>query len=255
MPTPATDALLKAYRLALQLLLMVALPIAVFFTFASTPMIRVLGGASYLPDSAIALRLMIWSIPIGFINSVTQYMLIAVGQQRFITRAFLIAVTWTAVSNFVLVPRFGAVAAAALLIPAELSLFLPFRWAVGRYVGQVSWVGMLSRPVLATIANLVVVWGLDRLGMPLLALRWPWGSRSTCCSCSFSARSAARNLPCFATALTAACAGPHPNQRPDKGVADGSQTEVTLYDAPNPFSSLKASPSHTARPWRSRICA
>ena len=29
---------------------------------------------------------MIWSIPIGFVNSVTQYVLIAVNQQRFLTR-------------------------------------------------------------------------------------------------------------------------------------------------------------------------
>lgn len=163
-----TDALLKAYRLALQLLLILALPIAVFFTFASTPLIRVLGGASYLPDSAIALRFMIWSIPIGFLNSVTQYLLIAVGQQRFITRAFIIGVTWTAISNFLLVPRFGAIAAAVLLIPAELSLFLPFAWAVRRYVGEVSWTALIGRPSLATIANLVIVWGLSQLGLPLV---------------------------------------------------------------------------------------
>ena len=50
------ESLVKAYRLALQLLFMVALPIAVFFTFAATPLIQILGGAAYLPDSAIALR-------------------------------------------------------------------------------------------------------------------------------------------------------------------------------------------------------
>jgi O-antigen/teichoic acid export membrane protein len=162
------ESMLKAYRLALQLLLMTALPIAVAFTFAATPLIRILGGAAYLPDSAIALRIMIWSIPIGFLNSVTQYVLIAVGQQRFLTRAFVIALAWTALSNMLLVPRFGAVAAAALLIPAELSLFIPFWWAVRRHVGPISWTGMLARPVLATIANVAIVWGLEQLGLPLI---------------------------------------------------------------------------------------
>ena len=83
MHSTGRESFVKAYRLALQLLLMTALPIAVFFTFAATPLIRILGGAAYLPDSATALRIMIWSIPIGFMNSVTQYVLIAVKSAAF----------------------------------------------------------------------------------------------------------------------------------------------------------------------------
>ena len=161
------DSLVKAYRLALQLLFMVALPIAVFVTFAATPMIRILGGAAYLPDSAIALRVMIWSIPIGFINSVTQYVLIAVHRQRFLTVAFVIGVLFAGISNWLLVPTYGAVAAAALLIPAELALFFPFAWAVQRYIAPMPWPALLGRPLLATSVNLGIVWGLERLGMPL----------------------------------------------------------------------------------------
>ncbi len=163
----STDSFLKAYKLALQLLFMVALPIAVFFTFSSTFLIQVLGGAAYLPDSATALRLMIWSIPIGFVNSVTQYTLIAAKQQRFITRAFAIAVTCTTIANLVLVPRYGAIAAAGLMILAEASLFIPFSWAVQRYIGRIPWAPMLGRPLLATGANLAIVWALGKMGLPL----------------------------------------------------------------------------------------
>jgi O-antigen/teichoic acid export membrane protein len=162
------ESFVKAYRLALQLLFIVALPIAVFFTFEATALIRILGGAAYLPDSAIALRIMIWSIPIGFINSVTQYALIAVNQQRYLTRAFVIGVAFTAISNWLLVPRYGAVAASALLIPAELSLFIPFAWAVHRYIAPMPWVALLGRPLLATAINLAVVWGLERAGLPTI---------------------------------------------------------------------------------------
>ncbi len=163
-----SEAFVKAYRLALQLLFIVALPIAVFFTFEATPLIRILGGAAYLPDSAIALRIMIWSIPIGFINSVTQYALIAVNQQRYLTRAFVVGVAFTAISNWLLVPRYGAVAAAALLIPAELSLFIPFAWAVRRYIAPMPWLSLLGRPLLATAVNVAIVWGLDRAGLPTI---------------------------------------------------------------------------------------
>lgn len=163
------DSLVKSYRVALQLLFMVALPVTVVFTFAATPLIQLLGGAAYLPDSAIALRIMIWSIPIGFINSVTQYVLIAVNQQRFLTKAFVIGVAFTALANLSFVPRYGYLAAAIIQIPAELALFIPFAFAVHRFVAPTPWVGLLSRPLLAAGLNIAATWGLLRAGVPLLA--------------------------------------------------------------------------------------
>ncbi len=163
------ESLVKSYRLALQLLFMMALPVAVFFTFAATPLIQLLGGAAYLPDSATALRIMIWSIPIGFVNSVTQYVLIAVNQQRFLTKAFIIGVAFTALANLIFIPRFGYVAAAIIQIPAELSLFIPFAFAVHRHVAAIPWAKLLARPVLAAALNAGATWGLLRAGVPLLA--------------------------------------------------------------------------------------
>jgi Na+-driven multidrug efflux pump len=177
------ESLVKAYRLAVQLLFIVALPIAVFFSFAATPLIQILGGAAYLPDSATALAIMVWSIPIGFVNSVTQYALIAVNQQRFLTRAFVIGVIFTGLANLIfvrgirpgdlpgdplLLPGYGSLAAAAILIPAELSLFIPFSWAVRRYVTAMPWLRLLGGPLLAAGVDAAAVWGLGRLGMPLL---------------------------------------------------------------------------------------
>jgi len=123
------------------------------------------------PDSATALSIMIWSVPIGFVNSVTQYALIAVNQQRFLTRAFLIGVAFTTVANLLLVPRYGYLAAAAILIPAELSLFIPFAWAVRRYVTPMPWFSLLWRPVVAATLDAAVVWGLEQAGVPIL-LAW-----------------------------------------------------------------------------------
>lgn len=165
------DALARAYRVAAQLLFILALPIAVAFTFLATPLIRILGGAAYLPDSALALQIMIWSIPIGWVNSVTQYVLISVNQQRFLTRAFIIGVLFTGIANLLLVPRFGYAASAALLTPAELALFIPFAWAVRRHVTAMPWLTLCGGPLLAAAANAGVTWAVERAGVPtLLAL-------------------------------------------------------------------------------------
>jgi O-antigen/teichoic acid export membrane protein len=161
-------SLARAYRLATQALLIAALPVAVIGTFAAAPLARLAGGAAYLPDAATALAIMIWSIPIGFVNSVTQYALIAAGQQRFLTRAFVLGVLFTGLANLIAVRRYGHLAAAVILIPAELSLFIPFAWAVRRHLGPMPWGKLLGRPLLATIANVALVAVCQRGGVPLL---------------------------------------------------------------------------------------
>lgn len=145
------ESLVRAYQLAIRLLVMVALPIAILVTVLATPLIRILGGAAFLPDSAIALTLLIWSIPVGFVNSVTQYVLIAVGQQRFLTRAFLIGVTFNVVANLVMIPRYGFAGAAVVTILSEWSLLFPFYYAVRRHVAPLPWVDLLWRQAIAAL--------------------------------------------------------------------------------------------------------
>jgi O-antigen/teichoic acid export membrane protein len=145
------ESLVRAYQLAIRLLVMVALPIAILVTVLATPLIRILGGAAFLPDSATALTLLIWSIPVGFVNSVTQYVLIAVGQQRFLTRAFVIGVTFNVVANLYMIPRYGFAGAAVVTILSEWSLLFPFYYAVRRYVAPLPWVDLLWRQAVAAL--------------------------------------------------------------------------------------------------------
>ena len=120
-------ALVRSYRLSVKLLLMTALPVAVATTFIARALILTLGGPEFLPDGAVALQLMIWSIPIGWINSVTQYVLIALDRQRVLTRAFAIAVIFNITANLIFLPVFSYRAAAVITIFSEallLALFL-----------------------------------------------------------------------------------------------------------------------------------
>ena len=142
-------ALARAYRVSLRLLIMVAIPVVVFVLFTADVLIQVLGGAKFLPYSAWALRLLILSIPFGFVNSLTQYALIAVGQQRFLTRAFLIGVSFNILTNILLIPRYGFQAAAFTTILSEIALLVPFYYGVRKYIAPLPWVDLYWRPVLA----------------------------------------------------------------------------------------------------------
>ncbi|HEX2620501.1 MAG TPA: oligosaccharide flippase family protein, partial [Phototrophicaceae bacterium] len=53
----------RTYILSIKLLVSIAFPMAVIFTVLATPLTYILGGSAYLPDGAIALQIMIWSIP------------------------------------------------------------------------------------------------------------------------------------------------------------------------------------------------
>ena len=149
--------LVRSYRLAIKLLVLVALPIAVATTFLAHDLILILGGPEFLPDGAIALQLMIWSIPLGWVNSVTQYVLIALDQQRVLTRAFLIVVVFNIGTNLILLPRFSYPAAAIVTILGEgllLAIFLRMLDATLRLrlpegpERRVGFLGVIVRPSL-----------------------------------------------------------------------------------------------------------
>ena len=145
----ARDSLMRAYLLSLRILLFIAIPVMLTVFFAARPLISLLGGAAYLPDSAIVLQLMIGFLPFSFINGVTQYVLIALNQQRFLTRAFAIGLGFNLIANLIFIPIYGYRASAIITILSELALFIPFYSSVRQQLGAVPWVSLAWRPTLA----------------------------------------------------------------------------------------------------------
>ena len=154
----ARDSLARAYILSLRLLLMVALPIAVGTPFIARELILILGGVQYLPQSMIALQLLIWFLPFSFVNQVTQYVLIAIDQQRYLTRAFLIGVVFNISVNLILIPRYGYAAAAITTIFSEWVLLIPFYYTVRKNLCHVPWISVTWRPLLAASIMGVILW-------------------------------------------------------------------------------------------------
>ena len=162
-------ALQRSYHLAVKLLVMTALPAAMATTFLAETLVGVLGGSAYLPDGAVALRLMIWSIPIGWINSVTNYVLIALDQQHPLTRAFVVGVAFNLAANLAFMPAYGYRAAAVITIFSELALLAAFYALLRRALAPVPWGALLWRPALATAlmgAVMAALWPAQ----PILAL-------------------------------------------------------------------------------------
>ncbi len=154
----AQDQLLKAYTLAVKLLVMFAIPMGVLISALSTELVAVLGGSQYLPQAADILRVMIWYMPIGFINSVTQYVLIALGQQRYLTRAFAVGLAFNVIANVVLITQVGFMASAWVAIASELALLIPFYVGVRRNLAPIPWLRLLWRPVASAVPMVLLFW-------------------------------------------------------------------------------------------------
>ncbi len=165
--TEARENLLRAYHEGTRLLMLIALPITAGTVFVAYDLIGFLGGAEYLPGGALALQILIWFLPFSYFNGITQYVLIAIDQQRQITRAVIVAALANVILNLALIPLAGFVASAGLTILTELILLVPFTRILRRSLGPgsvrlwaVSW-----RPALATAAMMAGLGGLLLIGI------------------------------------------------------------------------------------------
>jgi O-antigen/teichoic acid export membrane protein len=164
--TDASDA----YRMALRVLLQIAFPLAAGVALLSEPIVTLVGGRAYLPDSAVALTILICYLPLSYTNGLTQFVLIAAGKQRMLTGAFVAALVFNLAANLLLIPRFGYVGAAIVTVASEIILLVPFRIAAASVTRDVSAVAEAIKPIVATLLMAPVVWWLRDAIHPLAAI-------------------------------------------------------------------------------------
>jgi O-antigen/teichoic acid export membrane protein len=168
MATDAKDAMLRAYIVSLKILLWLALPITAGTIFIARDLIEFIGGGAFLPDAAIALQVLIWFLPFSFINSVTHYVLIALGQQRFLTKAFFIGVAFNVLANLIAIPPYSYVGAALVTIFSEMVLLIPFYYSVRKNLASVPFLSIAWRPIVASgVMGIGLWWLIDRVGVLL----------------------------------------------------------------------------------------
>ncbi|HEU5101831.1 MAG TPA: oligosaccharide flippase family protein [Roseiflexaceae bacterium] len=150
------SGLALAQNRTLQALLLLAFPISVGLMILAPDLIRLFArrnAGDYLPASANALAILAWFLPLSFANGLLQYVLIAVNQQRAITRAFVVGAAFNLLANLAAVPWFSRY----LMLP-ELSLY------------AASVITLLSEVVLLLV--FLPILRREQLAPPLLTLAW-----------------------------------------------------------------------------------
>ncbi|MEM7798058.1 MAG: oligosaccharide flippase family protein [Chloroflexota bacterium] len=147
----------RTFQMAIKLLTLVSLPLAATVTFLAPIMIGILGGGEFLPEGQIALQVVIWSIPFGWLNSVTNYVLISLGQERIQTRAFVIGVGFNFLTNLIAIPLLSYVGAGLTTIASEILLLALFNYYLVQKMPRVGWLQILWKIVLVTAGMLLVM--------------------------------------------------------------------------------------------------
>jgi O-antigen/teichoic acid export membrane protein len=151
------DSARRMYTISLKLMLLLALPIAAVTAYLAFPLVGLVGGEEFLPHGAIALQLVIASIPIGWLNSVTNYVLIALGLESKQPRAFTIAVAFNILTNLIFLPMFNYRAAAVTTVLSEVVLLFLFHIYLRQKMPGMNWLQLLVRPVLLTAVMLTAM--------------------------------------------------------------------------------------------------
>ncbi|MCA9901443.1 MAG: polysaccharide biosynthesis C-terminal domain-containing protein, partial [Anaerolineales bacterium] len=152
------DAARQMYAMSLKLMLLLALPVAAVTHYLAVPLVQIVAGAEFLPAGAVALQIVIWSIPLGWLNSVTNYVLISLGLESKQPRAFTVAVLFNIIANFIFIPRYSYVAAGVTTIMSELVLLVLFDYYLRQKMAGINWLGLWGRPFLLTALMFGGMW-------------------------------------------------------------------------------------------------
>lgn len=161
----------RAQNNTLRVLLLIAFPISMGLMLIAPDLVRIFTRkevASYLPIAGYALAILGWFLPLSFVNGLLQYVLIALNQQRSITKAFIVGALFNFVTNLALIPYFGIYAASVVTIASEVVLLAVF-WPLLRAADmRPPLLEMIWRPLLASLV----------MGAAMYAVTFFWGGLS-----------------------------------------------------------------------------
>ncbi len=143
-------ALPHMYGRVLRYLLLIGLSIAVGASFLADRLVPFLFGAGYAP-SIMALRIVIWVVPLMFSSELLGYAVIIGGQERRVVRSVLVSTGLNVAVNLALVPRYGLLAAAIMTVITELVLVSQYLWILRTQLRHVNWEYTFMRPATAAL--------------------------------------------------------------------------------------------------------
>jgi O-antigen/teichoic acid export membrane protein len=154
----SSKELLKiSYERSVKYLIIIGLPIAVGTTLLASPIILIIYKSGF-SQSIIALQILIWSIPIIFINYILGTAINSINRQRDTVKTAFVAMLLNIVLNLLLLPKYGLIAACFITVLTELTCFIFWFHIMNVHGYKIPIFKILLKPVLASlIMGLVII--------------------------------------------------------------------------------------------------
>jgi len=147
----AHDLLSFGWLRSVKYLLMISLPIAVGTTVLAERFITIFYSASYI-NSVVALKILIWTLPWIFINSINMRVLYAVDKQREAAVIAFASMVLNVAFNLILIPKYSYVGSSIATIAVEVVNVSVYFWLVYKLLGlKINVMNILPKPLLASI--------------------------------------------------------------------------------------------------------
>lgn len=147
----------QLYFYSLKYMLLTGLPLSIILTFTANFVMQIFG-SEFSPASQV-LRIVVWVLPLLFINVPTARLLITFNQQSVIARAWMICLLFAIVLNLILAPVYGYIGSAIAYLCANLIMVWFNLRAVHRIIKQIHMFDIFGRQLLAGLGMvLIALW-------------------------------------------------------------------------------------------------
>lgn len=125
------------------------IPIAVGTTLLANEIILLFFKSGYMATVPI-LQILIWAIPIIFVNYVLGASIISINRQHETMRICFICMVLNIALNLILIPLYGAIGAAVVTVITEFVLVLLYYHLVSKYLCKIKLLKVLLKPIIAS---------------------------------------------------------------------------------------------------------
>lgn len=144
------DSLIKYYEKSFQLLLILALPIAVGGTILAERIIVLVYGQEYSP-AAPCLRILVWALAIQFVNSDLTILMLAANRQKTVAMVTFVGMVLNIVLNSILIPRFSYIGVSVATTICYAAVFIMSWCIISRSIHRLNLVKVITKPALAAL--------------------------------------------------------------------------------------------------------
>lgn len=145
----AKDSLKFTYQKSFKYLTILSLPVAVGITLLAEPIILLIYKSSFLP-SVLVLQILIWTIPITFLNYIFGSILPAMDRQGTLLKITFISMVFNIALNLYAIPIYSYVGAAVVTVLTEAMVIILCFFVLSKSFCSVNIADVLVKPAIAS---------------------------------------------------------------------------------------------------------